>query len=122
MSELKNQSFAARLKYALAGFTQAVRDERSVRTHLLFLAGALALLLYLRPAPIWWAVVLLISSAVIAGELLNTAVEKLADHLHPEQHPHIRIVKDCAAAAVLVLAIGALCVAAALAVELWASS
>jgi undecaprenol kinase len=62
--------------------------------------------------------VLLVSSAVIAAELLNTAIERLADQIHPEPHPQVRIVKDCAAAAVLVLAVGSLCVAAALVVSL----
>ena len=51
-------------------------------------------------------------SLVIAAELINTALEHLVDHLHPEQHPRIKIVKDCAAAAVLILSIGALWVAA----------
>lgn len=119
MSDFKNLSFAARLRFALAGFTHAVAAERSLRTHLLALTAALALLIYLRPAPVWWALILLISSAVIAAELFNTALERLADHLHPELHPQIRIVKDCAAAAVLVLAIGAVCVAVALAASLW---
>ena len=50
-------------------------------------------------------------SLVIAAELINTALEHLADHLHPEQHPRIKIVKDCAAAAVLILSAGALWVA-----------
>jgi len=42
----------------------------------------------------------------------------LADHLHPEKHPGIKRVKDCAAAAVLVASLCALCVALALAVGL----
>ena len=119
MSELKNQSLAARLRFALAGLAHAVRAERSLRTQLLALAAALALLAYWRPAPVWWALVLLISSAVIAAELFNTAIERLADHLHPATDPQVRIVKDCAAAAVLVLVIGALCVAVALLWNLW---
>ena len=49
---------------------------------------------------------------------LDTAIERLADHLHPELHPEIRIVKDCAAAGVLVIVAGALGVAAALLIEL----
>jgi diacylglycerol kinase (ATP) len=55
---------------------------------------------------------------VLAVELVNTAIEGLADHLHPEQHPSIKVVKDCAAAAVLVAALGALGVAAAFVYEL----
>ena len=119
MNDLKNKSFATRLKFALAGLGHAIGAERSVRTHLMFLVAVLAGLAYLRPAPVWWALVLLVSSAVIAAELFNTAIERLADHTQPESHPQIRIVKDCAAAAVLVLSAGALCVAVALALSLW---
>ena len=42
-----------------------------------------------------------------AAELLNTALEHLADRLHPEQHPTIQAAKDCAAAAVLVASLAA---------------
>ena len=117
----KNQSFATRLGFAWAGLRLAARSERSLRTQLLVLAGVLIGMCWLRPAAVWWALVVLISSAVIAAELFNTALEHLADHLHPELHARIRAVKDCAAAAVLVLAIGALLVAAALGLSLWRS-
>jgi undecaprenol kinase len=121
MTEQKNRPFATRLKFALAGLRHAARTERSLRTQLLILAGTLVLLIVIRPAAVWWALVALIGSAVIAAELFNTALEHLADHLHPQQHAQIRAVKDCAAAAVLVLAIGAVLVAAALALSLWHS-
>jgi undecaprenol kinase len=117
----KNRSFAARLGYAWAGLRLAVRSERSLRTQLLVLAGVILGMGWLHPAAVWWALVGLVSSAVIAAELFNTALEHLADHLHPEQHAKIQAVKDCAAAAVLVLAMGALLVAAALALSLWQS-
>jgi undecaprenol kinase len=119
MHDMKNQSFAARARFALAGLAHAVRAERSLRTQLFAFAFALAALAWWRPAPVWWALVLLVSSAVLAAELVNTAIERLADQLHPQQHPQIRAAKDCAAAAVLVLSAGALCVAAALAYSLW---
>jgi len=122
MSELKNLSFAARLRFAFAGLAHALSAERSLRTQLLALAAVLAVLIYLRPAPVWWALILLTSSAVIAAELFNTALEALADHVHPDMHPQIRIVKDCAAAAVLVLAAGAVGVGVALAVSLIAGA
>ena len=54
---------------------------------------------------------------VLAAELVNTAVELLADHLHPEQHPNIKIVKDCAAAAVLIASMGAVGVAIAFVID-----
>jgi undecaprenol kinase len=104
---MKNQSFVKRLSFALAGIGHVLRTEHSFRVHLIAVALVLLGLIVVRPAPVWWALMILASSAVIAAELVNTALEHLADHLHPEMHPAIRIVKDCAAAAVLVSAAGA---------------
>jgi diacylglycerol kinase (ATP) len=39
------------------------------------------------------------------AELFNTAIEKLCDMVCPQQHPHIKFIKDVAAAAVLVTAL-----------------
>jgi diacylglycerol kinase (ATP) len=66
----------------------------------------------------WWALVLMASFLVIAAELFNTALEHLADHLHPDEHPQIGRVKDCAAAAVLMTVCGAVAVGIALVVHL----
>jgi undecaprenol kinase len=122
MSVHKNQAFAARLGFALRGLACAVRTERSLKIQLLALALVVAALLVLKPGPLWWALVLMASSAVIAAELLNTAVERLADELHPHDSAGIGLVKDCAAAAVLVAVLGALAVAAALLVHLLAGA
>ena len=114
----KNQPFWTRLRFALAGLAHGLRTERSVRTQTVALLLVISALLVLRPAPLWWALVVLAGTGVLAAELFNTAIERLADHLHPELHPEIRIVKDCAAAGVLVTVAGALSVAAAFAIEL----
>jgi undecaprenol kinase len=114
----KNSSFARRVGFALAGFGHALRGERSLQTQGVVLVVVLVTLVYLQPPPVWWALVSLCAAGVIGAELFNTAVERLADHLHPEIHPEIRIVKDCAAAAVLCAALGAVGVAIALLVEL----
>lgn len=118
MRARKNQSFPVRLRHALAGVAGALRAERSLRTQTAAAGLALLALLVFRPAPVWWALVILACGAVLAAELFNTAVEALADRLHPDEHPQIRLVKDCAAAAVLLAACAAVGVAVALAVEL----
>ena len=118
MSDRKNQSLLRRFGFALAGLVHAVRTERSMRLQVIVLALVLVALAVLRPGPFWWAAVILASAGVLAAELLNTAIETLADHLAPEIHPRIRVVKDCAAAAVLVAALGAVAVAIALALHL----
>jgi diacylglycerol kinase (ATP) len=119
MSTSKNQSLLARLRFARAGLTHAVATEHSLKFQVAAFGAMLIVLGILRPEPIWWALVLLASGAVIAAELFNTALEQLADHLHPEKHANIRVVKDCAAGAVLVAALTAVAVAVALAVHIF---
>ena len=104
--------------YAFAGLRHGLRTEHSVRFEAVVFALVLVALAIVRPAPIWWAAAALASAGVLAAELLNTAIEALADHLSPEQHPQVRVVKDCAAAAVFVSVVGALVVAAALVAHL----
>jgi undecaprenol kinase len=113
----KNHSFMRRMSFALAGLAHALRTERSLRTQLACLAGVAIVLAYLQPPAVWWALVSLCAAGVFAAELFNTAIEHLADHVQPDLHPQIRIVKDCAAAAVLCAALGAVAVAIALVVE-----
>jgi undecaprenol kinase len=119
MSISKNQSLLARLRFARAGLTHAVATEHSLKFQVAAFAAVLIVLAVLRPEPIWWGLVLLASGAVIAAELFNTAIELLADHLHPETHASIRIVKDCAAGAVLIASITAVAVGASLAMHIY---
>lgn len=103
---MKNHPFTARLGFAFAGLRAAWQHEQSFRTQSGFALAALLLLLLVRPTPIWWALIGVMVMLVLAAELINTALEHLADHLHPAQHPKIKLVKDCAAAAVLLLSLG----------------
>ena len=54
-----------------------------------------------------WLVVAICTGAVLSAEAFNTAIEKMCDHLHPEQHPEIGKIKDLAAGAVLIVSIAA---------------
>jgi diacylglycerol kinase (ATP) len=110
---MKNQSLARRLTFAFAGLRTAWHTESSFKVHVLATVAVLAALAWWRPSALWCAVIVLTVAAVLAAELVNTAVEHLADHLHPEQHLQIKIVKDCAAGAVLVVSLAALAVAVA---------
>jgi diacylglycerol kinase (ATP) len=110
---MKNQGFLRRLGFALAGLRATWHSEQSFRIHVVATIGVLGALLWFQPPPSWWAIAALTIAFVMATEIVNTALEGLADHLHPEQHPAIKAVKDCAAGAVLVASVAALGVAAA---------
>jgi undecaprenol kinase len=115
---MKNQTLLRRVTFAVAGLTCAWRTENSFKTHVVAAVAVIAVLLWLRVTPLWWAIASLTIAFVLAAELLNTAIESLADHLHPDQHPAIKTVKDCAAGAVLVASVAALGVAAAFVYDL----
>ena len=59
---------------------------------------------YTNFGPLWIIVAI---TLVWCAEAFNTALEQLADALHPENHPGIGRAKDVAAAAVLIAAVGA---------------
>lgn len=115
---MKNRPLFHRFGFAFSGVAIAFRSERSVRIHVLATVAALAVLVYIRPAAVWWALIALAIALVLAAELFNTVVEYLVDHLHPHEHERIKAVKDVAAGAVLVASAGAFAVAIAFVISL----
>jgi undecaprenol kinase len=111
---MKGRPLQERLGFAAEGLRTGWQRERSFRTHVVSAALALATLLLLRPAPVWWAIVAVVVALVLALELLNSAMEGVIDLLHPGIHPEIKAIKDMVAGAVLVVSIAALVVGAAM--------
>lgn len=103
----------------MAGLRSAWASEQSLRIQSWTACGVMIVLAWLRPPLIWWALVGGMITLILAMELLNTTIEQLADHLHPDAHPRIKLVKDCAAAAVLILSAGALWVGALMVAAVW---
>jgi undecaprenol kinase len=106
---VKNQSFHRRLGYALEGLRIAWRSEKSFRLQCMASLGVVLILVWFRPAMVWWALLLLNCGLVLGAELFNTALENALDHLHPERHTAIQIAKDCSAGAVLIFSLTAVC-------------
>jgi len=107
---MKKLPFSRRLGFALAGLRDGWRRERSFRTQAFLGMFAVLVIVTLGAPAIWCAVVALAIALVLTAELLNSALETLTDRLHPEAHPEIRVVKDMAAASVLLVCVGALIV------------
>lgn len=107
---MKNKAFLHRFGFAIRGLQEGWRRERSFRTQALI--GLIVVLgaALLGISGIWLAVIGLAIAVVLSAELFNSALEALVDHLHPEIHPEIRVVKDMAAAGVLLACLGALTV------------
>ena len=107
VKRVHDNRFWASFDYAFQGILYAVRTQRNLRIH--FVAAALALVatLYLRLERVYVAVVVIAIVAVIALELVNTAIEAVVDLMTVAHHPLAKIAKDAAAGAVLVVSMGA---------------
>jgi diacylglycerol kinase (ATP) len=82
------------------GLVAAARSEAALRQELLALALAVPLA-FVVGTDMWQRLALIaVVLFLIVVELLNTAIEKLADHVTPAVHPGIGRVKDMGSAAV----------------------
>ncbi len=95
-------------KYAFHGILYLIRSQQNARIHVLMACVAVGLGLWLKISNYDWILVTFCIAGVIGAEAFNTAIETLCDTLHPKTHPKIKLVKDLAAAAVLLISIGAL--------------
>ncbi len=110
-------AFASR--NTLRGLSFTLRSEQAFRHEIVLLLLALPLGAVIAPSLAWYVAMIGVLALVLAVELLNTAIEKLADHVTADRHPQIAVVKDCGSAAVgILLALAALVWLAALFVRL----
>lgn len=95
------------LAHALRGVDHVVRTQPNARLHLLAAVLVCAAGVYFGLGRAEWLWISVAITLVWSAEAFNTALELLADVLHPARHAGIGRAKDVAAAAVLIAALGA---------------
>jgi diacylglycerol kinase len=111
----KSFSMAHRLKsfsYAWAGIKALLRTEHNARIHLAFTVCAIILSMLFKLTMPEITLLIIVVAMVWIAELFNTCFEKLMDFLSAEIHPQVKLIKDMAAAAVLVASFAAFTVGA----------
>ncbi|WP_329806350.1 diacylglycerol kinase family protein [Flavobacterium facile] len=103
---IKSIGFAVKGAYKLVTTEHSVMVQFSLMI-LMILAG-----FYFKISREEWMLQILAFGLVLGIEGLNTAVEKIADFIHPEFHNRIGFIKDIAAGAVLFAAFSAIAVGA----------
>ena len=93
--------------YAIEGIIYSFNKGTHFKIHIAFAIFVIVLGLIYKLSVYEWLVIILISSAVISSEAINTAIEEACDVLHPEHHPGARLAKHCAAGGVLILSVAA---------------
>jgi len=85
---------------SLRGLIYGFKSEAALREEIVGLAAAIVIAFFIAPSLAWYVAMIGAVLTVLAVEFLNTAIEKLADHVTPEHHVDIGRIKDFGSAAV----------------------
>ncbi|WP_018616260.1 diacylglycerol kinase family protein [Segetibacter koreensis] len=87
--------------YAYNGLVVFFRHERNGRIQLGASVLVVLLGLLLSVSKWEWIVLLICIASVLSLEMINSAIEKLCNLVHPKFHPAVKVIKDISAGAVL---------------------
>jgi diacylglycerol kinase (ATP) len=107
----KKESFAKNrlksIRYAFKGALLLLKTEASIQIQFVIAALVVFAGFYFDISYKEWIFQILAIGLVMSLEGINTAVEKMADFIHPEHHNKIGFIKDISAGAVFFAAIAA---------------
>ncbi|MDF2552246.1 MAG: diacylglycerol kinase [Chryseobacterium sp.] len=90
---------------AFRGVFMMLKSERNFQLEFLAFLINLFLIFYLKLSNIDTILILIVSFGVLSAEILNTAIEKICDIIHPEFDKRIGFIKDISAGAVILMTI-----------------
>lgn len=97
--------------FAFKGMLILIKTEASIKIQV-FIAVVVTLAgFYFNISTTEWMVQIAMIGLVISIEGVNTAVEYIADFIHPDHHPKIGLIKDISAGAVFIASVVAVIIA-----------
>lgn len=87
------------IKYAVTGAYLLIATEASIQVQVSIALIMTGLGFWFHLSATEWILQLLAIGLVLVAESLNTAIEKMADFVHPDYHKKIGFIKDIAAGA-----------------------
>ncbi|WP_299016569.1 diacylglycerol kinase family protein [uncultured Polaribacter sp.] len=99
------------LKFAFRGAWLLITKEDSIKAQLGIAVFATVIGVYFNISGTEWMIQFLAIGLVLVAEALNTAIEEIADFIHPDFHVKIGSIKDIAAGAPTFAAIISLIIA-----------
>jgi len=82
------------------GIKHGARHEAAIRLEMSLAALMIPASFFLAENPWQWLALISVVFLVLIVEMLNTGIERLCDHVTPERHETIRVIKDMGSAAV----------------------
>jgi diacylglycerol kinase len=106
------KKFIKSVKHAKSGAVHAIKTQRNLWIHFIIGVGVLVFALRLNVSFLELAILVLTIFGVISLEMINTSIEEMVNILSPAQRQEAALVKNIAAAAVLLAVAGAVLVGA----------
>ena len=94
--------------YAWNGIQTVFKREKNFRIHLIAIVLVIVMGIFFTLSLLEWLVIGLIITVVLVAEVLNSAIERTVDYISTDIHPDAKVIKDMAAGAVLIAAIGSI--------------
>jgi diacylglycerol kinase (ATP) len=93
------------IKYAFKGAVLLITTESSIKIQVFIGIVMTVIGFFVGLSSTEWMIQTLTIGLIIALEGINTAIEEIADFIHPEFHSKIGLIKDLAAGAVFLFAV-----------------
>lgn len=107
---IHHRKLAASFGYAVEGIWYALKYNQNLRIHFFIAILVILASLYFKVNPFEMGILGIMILLVIASEMINTAIEEMADLITKEHKEEAKIAKDVAAGMVLVTALGSVIV------------
>lgn len=87
-------------KNSVCGLIDGFRTEAALREEIILFVLGVPIGVFIAPSLAWYIAMIGTLLVILAVEFLNTAIEKLADHVTPQRHHDIGRIKDWGSSAV----------------------
>lgn len=91
--------------FAAQGIGHALAKERNFLVQVAIAIIVLLLSAALRISSMEWTIILMNTGMVLGFEMINSCIERICNLVHPQHSSLVKIIKDLAAGAVLVVSI-----------------
>ncbi|MEO9477794.1 MAG: diacylglycerol kinase family protein [Cyclobacteriaceae bacterium] len=91
-----------RFTHALSGVKSLLVEDRNIRIHVFFTLIVVIVASWLETSYVEWALLIGCMGSDISLEIVNSAIEKFCDFVHPSYNHSIGKIKDYSAGAVLI--------------------
>ena len=101
---MRKPSLLRSITNAIRGLWMIFKSERNFQIEVFALLINIFLIFYFHLSTLDAVLIFMVSFMVLSVEIINTAIEKICDFIHPEYDKRIGFIKDIAAGAVTLMA------------------